>query len=89
MSFLDMEFNTEYDSSIDWDEAFEFLPGCVVELKEKPGVYDKIDFYESMMVPPIWLVNDPRPRYPHELRIVSNVKAKVCSLENKQPQLIA
>jgi len=24
-----------------------------------------------MMVLPIWLVNDPRPRYAHELRIIS------------------
>jgi hypothetical protein len=54
--------NTE--SAIDWDEIFEYLPGTMVELKGKPGVLHQIDCYEAMMVPPIWLVDDPRPRYP-------------------------
>ncbi|MBE9051076.1 hypothetical protein IQ243_11735 [Nostocales cyanobacterium LEGE 11386] len=74
-----------FETGTDWDEAFEYLPGSVVELKAQPGVFYVIDFYEAMMVPPVWLVNDPRPRYPHELRIVSRVKALVCSLE---PQLV-
>jgi hypothetical protein len=79
---------TVMDSSspIDWDEMFEYLPGTVVELEDQPGVLYEIDGYEAMMVPPIWLVNDPRPRYPHELRIVSRQTAPVCEL-NSQPAL--
>jgi hypothetical protein len=60
--------------NVDWDEIFEYQPGFVVEVLSHPGVYDTIRQYEPMMVPPIWLVNDPRPRYPHELRIVSKTK---------------
>lgn len=74
-----------FETAIDWDEAFEYLPGLVVELKAQPGVFDTIACYEAMMVPPIWLVNDPRPRYPHELRIVSCIEVQVCPLT---PQLI-
>ncbi|HBE57969.1 MAG TPA: hypothetical protein DEG17_22395 [Cyanobacteria bacterium UBA11149] len=71
-------------SVIDWDEMFEYLPGTIVELKNQPGVLHQIDCYEAMMVPPIWLVDDPRPRYPHELRIVSRREVPACDLE---PQL--
>jgi hypothetical protein len=75
------------ESAIDWDEIFEYLPGTVVELKAQPGIWRQIDWYEAMMVPPIWLVGDPMPRYPHELRIVSRRKVKVCELES-QPVLL-
>ncbi|MFW9257562.1 hypothetical protein [Nostoc sp. CALU 546] len=68
------------DSAIDWDEIFEYLPGTVVELKNNPGVLHQIDYYETTMVPPIWLVNDPRPRYPHELQIVSRRHIQVCDI---------
>lgn len=71
--------NTE--SAIDWDEMFEYLPGTIVELKDKPGGLHRIDYYEAIMVPPIWLADDPRPRYPHELRIVSRREVQVCELE--------
>jgi hypothetical protein len=71
------------ESIIDWDEMFEYLPGTTVELKNRPGVVDQIDFYEAMMVPPIWLVNDPHPRYPHELQIISRQEVQACSLEEK------
>ncbi|MFQ4146885.1 hypothetical protein [Chlorogloeopsis sp. ULAP02] len=73
--------NTE--SGIDWNEMFEYPAGTIVELKDKPGVLHRIDYYEAMMVPPIWLVDDPRPRYPHELRIVSRRDAQVCALESQ------
>ena len=73
--------NTE--SPIDWDEMFEYLPGTTVELKIKPGVLYQIDYYEATLVPPIWLVNDPRPRYPHELRIVSHQAVQICELESQ------
>ncbi|WP_052049625.1 hypothetical protein [Leptolyngbya sp. KIOST-1] len=69
------------DSPTDWDELFEYLPGTLVERVDEPGHYDEIEAYEATMVPPIWLVNDPRPRYPHELRIVSQQPARACRLE--------
>jgi len=68
------------NTDIDWDEVFEYLPRTIVELKANPGILCEIDWYEAMMVPPIWLVGDPRPRYPHELRIVSRLKLQVCDL---------
>lgn len=71
--------NTE--SPIDWDEMFEYLPRTTVELKATPGVLYQVDYYEATMVPPVWLVGDPRPRYPHELRIVSRREVQVCELE--------
>jgi hypothetical protein len=74
-------------SVIDWDEMFEYLPETIVELKDKPGVLHRIDRYEAMMVPPIWLVNDLCPRYPYELRIVSRREIKVCELD-LQPLLV-
>jgi hypothetical protein len=57
-------------ADLDWEEAFEYRPGQTVELKAAPGTFDTIADYEAMMVPPIWLVNDSRPRYPHELRVI-------------------
>lgn len=71
-------------STIDWDEMFEYLPGTIVELKCHPGFWHKIDSYEAMMVPPIWLEDDPRPRYPHELQIISRGEVKICEL-NQTP----
>lgn len=49
-----------------------YRPGQKVELKSQPGTCDIVASYEPMMVPPIWLVNDPRPRYAHELRVISD-----------------
>ena len=79
------------NTSIDWDEVFEYPPRTIVELKANLGVLYEIDWYEAMMVPPIWLVGDPRPRYPHELRIVSRLKLQVCDLTcdlQAQPVLV-
>ncbi|WAL61239.1 hypothetical protein [Thermocoleostomius sinensis] len=56
---------------VDWDEAVVYRPGQRVELKSNPGTVDTIVQYDPMMVPPIWLEHDPRPRYPHELQVVS------------------
>jgi hypothetical protein len=69
------------DSPIDWDEMFEYLPGTLVELKAQPGRSYEIECYEATMVPPLWLVDDPHPRYPHEVRILSRQQAPVCALE--------
>jgi hypothetical protein len=61
-----------FDVNIDWEEAFKYRPGQKVELSAQPGTFDIIASYEAMMVPPIWLVNDPKPRYAHELRVISH-----------------
>lgn len=61
----------DVDTNIDWEEAFMYRSGQKVELESQPGTCDIIASYEPMMVPPIWLVNDPRPRYAHELRVIS------------------
>ena len=62
---------------LDWEEAFRYRAGQKVELKEMPGTFDTIASYEETMVPPIWLVNDPRPRYAHELRVISHPVIKL------------
>ena len=64
------------DTNIDWEEAFTYRAGQKVELTSQPGTFDIIASYEPMMVPPIWLVNDPRPRYAHELQVIgySNIE---------------
>ncbi len=67
------------ENHVDWEEAFTYRPGQKVELKTQPGTFDTIASYEPMMVPPIWLVNDPKPRYAHELRVISHpVKEMSC-----------
>lgn len=76
------------ESPIDWDELFEYLPGTLVEQVDQPGKLDEIEGYETTLVPPIWLVDDPRPRYPHELRIVSRQSARVCALEPNQARIV-
>ncbi len=48
-------------------EASQYRPGQRVILKQHPDVVDIVAEYDPQMVPPIWLVNDPKPRYPHEL----------------------
>lgn len=55
----------------DQQEALRYSAGQRVELKASPGVVDVIAEYDPMMVPPIWLANDPKPRYPHELNLLS------------------
>ncbi len=62
----------DFDTNIDWEEAFMYRSGQKVELESQPGTFDIIASYEPMMVPPIWLVNDPRPRYAHELRVIAD-----------------
>jgi len=61
-----------FDANVDWEEAFEYRPGQKVELKSQPGNFDTIASYEPMMVPPIWLAKDPKPRYAHELRVITH-----------------
>ena len=59
-------------------EALMYRQGLKVELKEKPGSFDRIASYDPMMVPPIWLEKDPQPRYPHEIRIITKNTKKLC-----------
>jgi hypothetical protein len=54
----------------DQQEALKYRPGTRVELKSCPGAVDIVAAYDPMMVPPIWLVNDPKPRYPEELTLL-------------------
>lgn len=61
-----------FNENVDWEEAFRYRPGQKVELKSQPGTFDVIASYDPMLVPPIWLVADPRPRYAHELRVISH-----------------
>ncbi|MGI0486458.1 hypothetical protein ACN4EK_13545 [Pantanalinema rosaneae CENA516] len=58
------------DTDLDWEEAYTYRPGTIVELNSQPGECDTIAAYDPMMVPPIWLTHDPRPRYPYELRVI-------------------
>jgi hypothetical protein len=57
--------------NFDQQEALRYRPGQRVELTTSPGVVDVIAEYDPMMVPPIWLANDPKPRYPHELNLLT------------------
>lgn len=69
-----------FTANLDWEEGFIYRAGQKVELKSQPGTFDIIASYDPMMVPPIWLVNDPKPRYAHELEVVSHPLRKLKSL---------
>lgn len=69
-----------FDANVDWEEAFKYRSGQKVELLSQPGTFDIIANYDAMMVPPIWLVNDPKPRYAHEVRVISHPIRKIGSL---------
>lgn len=56
---------------LEWEEAWDYQPGFTVELRSEPGVLHTIESYDPMMVPSIWLADDPMPRYPHELKVIS------------------
>ncbi|HEY9632503.1 MAG TPA: hypothetical protein V6D14_03800 [Coleofasciculaceae cyanobacterium] len=64
---MDSTFSTD---NFDQQEALRYRPGQRVELKATPGIVDVIAEYDPMMVPPIWLANDPKPRYAHELNLL-------------------
>jgi hypothetical protein len=40
-----------FETATDWDEAFEYLPGSVVELKAQPGVFYTIDRNNGIQAP--------------------------------------
>ncbi|WP_219892238.1 hypothetical protein [Chamaesiphon polymorphus] len=57
-----------------WSEAQEiavYRPGQKVEVKSRSGIVDTVIAYDPDMVPPIVLANDPQPRYPEELTLIS------------------
>jgi hypothetical protein len=57
-----------------WSEAQEiavYRPGLKVEVKSRQGIVDTVIAYDPDMVPPIVLANDPQPRYPEELTLIS------------------
>ncbi|AFY71494.1 hypothetical protein Pse7367_3251 [Thalassoporum mexicanum PCC 7367] len=83
---LTEDLRTQFELATDWDEVFEYLPGIVVELRSQPGIRHRIASYDITMVPPIWLKNDPHPRYPHELRIISQIGALACPQELPLPE---
>lgn len=64
-----MAFHFSADE-FDQEEAIRYRPGQRVELKSNPGVVDIILEYDPMMVPSIWLANDPKPHYAHELNLL-------------------
>jgi hypothetical protein len=80
----------DFSADLDWDEAWDYQPGFTVELRSKPGVVHTIESYDPMMVPPVWLADDPIPHYPHELKVVSSISQYTCPLPGAsvlQPQL--
>ncbi|AFY93895.1 hypothetical protein [Chamaesiphon minutus] len=57
-----------------WSEAQEiavYRPGQKVEVKSRSGIVDTVIAYDPDMVPPVVLANDPQPRYPEELTLIS------------------
>ncbi len=59
-----------FDDEFEQQEAQQYIQGTPVELSKEPGKIYIVAEYDPMMVPPVWLVNDPRPRYPHELKLM-------------------
>jgi hypothetical protein len=59
---------------VTWSGAQEmavYRAGQKVAIKHRPGVTDTVIAYDPMMVPPVILANDPQPRYPEELILIS------------------
>ena len=66
-------------------EALEYAQGTPVQIKDKPNSLYIVAEYDPMMVPPIWLVNDPIPHYPHELERIVDL---FCPLENLPQRVV-
>jgi hypothetical protein len=71
--------DTMMTNDLENQEALQYAQGTPVKLKKKPDQLYIVAEYDPMMVPPIWLVNDPRPHYPHELELIMDL---LCPLEN-------
>jgi hypothetical protein len=61
----------ERATSSEAEEILAYRPGQKVEFKHRPGVIDTVIGYDPYMVPPVILANDPQPRYPEELTVVT------------------
>lgn len=99
MAAITMAFKLQTDLAD--QEALQYRPGQRVALKQRPGAVDVIAEYDPMMVPPVWLVGDPQPRYPEELillsepltdwfKSVSNSRSQypACNLKNRPKQKV-
>jgi hypothetical protein len=67
-------------------EACQYRPGQRVMLKQHPDIVDIVAEYDPQMVPPIWLVNDPKPRYPHELTRLTMPAFGIQQLASSSPR---
>lgn len=65
--------------TLERQEARQYAKGKAVALKEQPGKVYRIEEFDPMMIPPIWLENDPMPHYPHELLLISPLDDPVAS----------
>ena len=73
--------------SFEQEESKIYQAGTPVELKKNPGQVYFVEEYDSMMVPPVWLKNYPKPCYPEELKVLSNL-VSLQSRQNLQPEKI-
>jgi len=73
-------------NSTKWEqeEAKIYQPGTPVQLKQEGGKIYYVEEYDPMLVPPIWLEEHPKPCYPEELRVLSNL---FCVLPQKTLQV--
>ncbi|AFZ48767.1 hypothetical protein Cyast_2826 [Cyanobacterium stanieri PCC 7202] len=71
-------------TTLEQEESQVYAPGTPVQLKSDGSQVYYVEEYDPMMVPPIWLENHPKPCYPEELRIVSNL---FCILPQKTLQV--
>jgi hypothetical protein len=71
--------DTMMTNDLENQEALQYAQGTPVKLKNKPDRLYIVAEYDPMMVPPIWLVNDPKPHYPHELELIIDL---FCPVQN-------
>ncbi|BAQ65180.1 hypothetical protein [Geminocystis sp. NIES-3709] len=62
-------------NNLTWEEeeARIYQPGTPVILKRNERQIYFVEEYDPMIVPPVWLENYPKPCYPEELRVLSNL----------------
>lgn len=58
------------------EEAQIYKQGTPVVLRKQEEQIYFIQEYDLMLVPPIWLKDYPKPCYPEELKVLSNVCTK-------------
>lgn len=60
-------------TNLEQEESQIYAPGTPVQLKSDDSRVYYVEEYDPMMVPPLWLEDYPKPCYPEELRVVSNL----------------